>query len=185
MNRILLLLFSIIILTAAGICTAVFLHAFPDKVWNDQLQMLLTRKETLVALLILCMLSLHMIGVALSTSDDGTQAASIHEEMIVAKTPTGSICVSMAAIKHLSERVSKTIAGVRDSRASISRNDKDQLHIKLTLFVAQGIDATIVSQNVAKEIQSAIQTSLQIRDIPIDVFIKNISNERIDERRVV
>lgn len=183
-NRILLLLFSIVILAAAGICAAVFLHAFPDQLWRDTLQMLLSRKETLVALLIVCILSLHLIGVALSTSDENSQT-SVRDEMVVAKTETGSVCVAMAAIKHLAERVSKTIAGVRDSKATISRDDKQPLRIRLTLYVAQGIDATIVGQNAAKEIQAAIQTSLQIREIPIDVFIKNISNERIDERRVV
>lgn len=188
-NRILLLLFSVIIIAGVGICAAVFLHAFPESLWMEQLRFLLSRKETLIALVLIGIIALHFLSVSLSFSagnDDDYSESIQSDEMNILKADTGSILVSINAIKKLSERMAKTVAGVRDAKASVSRTKNDPLKIKMTLFITQGIDATIVGQAAAKEVQAAIDTSLKISNVPVDVFIKNISNERLaNDRRVV
>ncbi len=189
-NRILLLLFSVIIIAGVGICAAVFLHAFPESLWMEQLNFLLSRKETLIALALVGIIALHFLSVSISSSssdDDSYSESSIQtDEINILKGDTGAILVSINAIKKLSERMAKTVAGVRDAKASVSRTKSDPLKIRMTLFISQGIDATIVGQAAAKEVQAAIDTSLKISNVPVDVFIKNISNERLaNDRRVV
>lgn len=185
-RRLILLFYVLAVLAVLIICAGVFLQIIPAKIWQRELEFLLTQEETLMVLAGMAVASLILLTAVFSRSkSSGLSLASgdVHLE----QGKPGEVRVTVPAIVSVVERAAITVNGVREAQASVYRQEGEMpIRVRLTITLGQGFSAPRVSEATVAAIDDALKTALELDAVPVEVKVDEVTHAVIErERRVV
>lgn len=185
-RRLILLFYVLAVLAALIICAGVCLKFIPLDVWQRELKYIIARQETLAVLAGMAVASLILLtGIFSRRSDKGMSLMSSDVPLEVGKP--GEVKVTIPAIVSVVERAAITVSGVRAAKASVYRQDGQMpIKIQLVIILGQDFSAPRVSEAVVATINDALSTALELRDVPVEVKVNEITHAIIErDKRVV
>ena len=184
-RRLILLFYVLAIMAALVICAGVCLRIIPTNFWQNELNQIIARQETLAALAIMFVASLILLTGVFSRNKGGLSAASGDIHLEVGKP--GEVKVTVPAIISVVERAAITVNGVREAEASVYRQDGQMpIRVRLTITLGQGFSAPKVSESAIAAIDDALLTALQLPNVPVEVKVNEVTHAIIErEKRVV
>ena len=183
-RRLILLFYVLIIIAALIVCAGVCLNLIPTNVWQNELNFIITREETLGALAAMLLASLILLtGVFSRSKSSSVMSSDVHLEV----GKPGEVKVTIPAIVSVVERAAITISGVRQVEASVHRQDGQiPIKIRLTITLGQGFSAPKVSEATVAAVGEALSTTLELSNVPIEVKVNEVTHAIIErEKRVV
>ena len=183
-RRLILLFYVLIIMAALVVCAGVCLNLIPTSVWQNELNFIISREETLGALAVMILASLILLKGVFSRSK-GLSAASGDVHLEIGKP--GEVKITVPAIVGVVERAAITVNGVREVDASVYRQDgQTPIKVRLTITLGQGFSAPRVSEAVIGAVGDALSTALELTNVPIEVKVNEVTHAIIErEKRVV
>ena len=183
-RRLILLFYVLIIMAALVICAGVCLNLIPANVWRNELEFIIGREETLMALAAMLLASLILLtGVFSRSKSSSVMSNDVHLEV----GKPGEVKVTVPAIIGVVERAAITINGVRDVEATLHRQEGAMpIKIQLTITLGQGFSAPRVSEAVVAAIDNALSTALELPNVPVEVKVNEVTHAIVErEKRVV
>jgi len=183
-RRLILLFYVLIIIAALIVCAGVCLNLIPTNVWQNNLNFIITREETLGALAAMLLASLILLtGVFSRSKGSSVMSSDVHLEI----GKPGEVKVTVPAIISVVERAAITVSGVRQVEASVQRQDGQvPIKIRLTITLGQGFSAPRVSEATIAAVDDALATALELTNVPVEVKVNEVTHAIIErEKRVV
>ncbi len=184
-RRLILLFYVLLVLATTIICAGVCLKFIPADVWQNELNHIITRQETLIALAIMAAASLILLRAVFSRNGNKLSIASgdVHLE----RGKPGEVKVAVPAIVNVVERAAITINGVREAQATVYQQSGDMpIKIRLTIALGQGFSAPRVSEATVASVNEALQTALELSGVPVEVRVEEVIHAITErDRRVV
>lgn len=185
-RRLILLFYVPAVLAVLVVCAGVCLNFIPTQLWQDQLNFIIARQETLAVLAVMTLASLILLtGVFARSGSKGISATSgdIHLEAGRA----GDVKVTVPAIVEVVERAATTVSGVRQATATVYQQSGDMpIKIRLVIVLGQGFSAPRVSEATVAAIGDALSTALELQNVPVEVKVTEITHAITErENRVV
>lgn len=184
-RRLVLLFYVLIIMAALVVCAGVCLQVIPTDVWQNDLNYIIAREETLAVLAGMMLASLILLTGVFARSKGGLSIASgdVHLE----KGKSGEVKVTVPAIVSVVERAAITVNGVREAQASVYRQEGEMpIRVRLIITLGQGFSAPRVSEAAVAAIDDALRTALELSNVPVEVKVNEVTHAIIErERRVV
>lgn len=184
-RRLILLFYVLAVLATAIVCAGVYLQLIPANVWQNELQQLLARQETLAVLVVMILASLILLTAVFARSSKGLSIASGDVHLEVGKP--GEVKVTVPAIISVVERAAITVSGVREVEASVYQQSGDMpIKVRVTIALGQGFSAPRVSEAAVAAIDDALQTALELPAVPVEVKVNEVTHAIVErERRVI
>ena len=184
-RRLILLFYVLAVLATAIVCAGVYLQIIPADVWQNELQQLLARQETLAVLAVMILASLILLTAVFARSSKGLSIASGDVHLEVGKP--GEVKVTVPAIISVVERAAITVSGVREVEASVYQQSGDMpIKVRVTIALGQGFSAPRVSEAAVAAIDAALQTALELPAVPVEVKVNEVTHAIVErERRVI
>ncbi|MBR1806428.1 MAG: alkaline shock response membrane anchor protein AmaP [Selenomonadaceae bacterium] len=185
-RRLILLFYIPAVLTVLAICAGVCLKLIPEKLWQSELQFLIARDETLIAIAIMTVAGVILWTAVFSRSkstDLTAASGTIHLEV----GKPGEVKVAVNAIIGVVERTAITISGVRDASAAVYKQSGDMpIKIRLAIVLSQGFSAPKVSEAAVAAVDEALLTTLQLPKVPVEVTVEEVTHAILErDKRVV
>ena len=183
-RRLILLFYVLIIIAVLIVCAGVCLNLIPTNVWQNELNFIITREETLGALAAMLLAILILLtGVFSRSKSSSVMSSDVHLEV----GKPGEVKVTIPAIVSVVERAAITVSGVRQVEASVHRQDGEvPIKIRLTITLGQGFSAPKVSEATVAAVDEALATTLELSNVPIEVKVNEVTHAIIErEKRVV
>ena len=187
-RRLILLFYVPIILVALGVCAGVCLQLIPENVWRSELQNLITREETLIALAILALASVILwTGVFSRRSGKSSDVSILSGDVHLEIGRPGEVKVAVPAIISVVERAAIIVNGVREANASVYKQSGEiPIKIRLEIILGQEFSAPKVSEAVVAAIDEALLSALQLPSVPVEVKVTEITHAITErDKRVV
>ena len=183
-SRLLLLLYVLAVMAALAVGAGVCLHFIPTQVWQSYLEWILTTRETLIVLGVMFFASLCLLSMALSSKKG---PVNIKGDVELQKGTFNEVKVALPAVVSVVERAALSVQGVRQVEAKVqNRGGESPVTAQVSVILGQGYSAPDVSALIKMEINRALQTALQISDVPVDVKVTEVTHAVMErERRVV
>lgn len=184
-RRLILLFYVLAVLATAIVCAGVYLQIIPANVWQNELQQLLARQETLAVLVVMILASLILLTAVFARSSKGLSIASGDVHLEVGKP--GEVKVTVPAIISVVERAAITVSGVREVEASVYQQSGDMpIKVRVTIALGQGFSAPRVSEAAVAAIDDALQIALELPAVPVEVKVNEVTHAIVErERRVI
>ena len=183
-RRLILLFYVLIVLATLVICVGVCLNFLPTHVWQNELNYIIAREETLVALASMIVASFILLtGVFSRRKGMSLASGDVHLE----EGKPGEVKVTIPAIVSVVERAAITVSGVREAQASVYQQSGNMpIKVRLTITLGQGFSAPRVSEATVAAIDDALRTALELPNVPVEVKVNEVTHAVIErERRVV
>ncbi len=184
-TRLLLLLYALCIGAASLVAAAVCLKLIPGHLWKNELMFALGQMETLGVLAVIFLVSLYMLSASVSSS--GPKKEKLPAELELKSGDSGTIRVSVEAVKRLAERVASSIHGVRETHVKLLPPKDGEAAVTLTmdLVLLQGISVPDIGQQAAQAVRQELENTMSMTDLKVDVSVSDITNAPVDKKRVV
>lgn len=185
-TRLLLFLYVLAVITVLLASGGVCLNMIPTKVWQNTLNEIVVREETIMVIGAMLIASFCLLSAVFSRKKNSEELIS-SGDVELKKGESGEVTVSIAAIESVIERATLTVSGVRDVQADVYKTSEAvPIKIKLLMVLAQGYSAPQVSSDVTYAINEALKVAFEISDVPIKLKVKEITHAVADrEKRVV
>lgn len=184
LSRLLLFLYVLVVIAALVVAAGVCLHYIPTQVWQNEIQALISRQETLAVIVIMAVASLCLLSVVFS----GKKSVKIlNTDVELQKDATGEVKITIEALTGVVERAALTVTGVRQVSAKVYRQEGNvPLKVQLEIILSQGYTAQIVGEKVNQAVNDALMTTAQISDVPVELRVTEVTHAIIErDRRVV
>jgi len=184
-RRLILLFYVLAILAALIAAAGVCLHIIPTDVWQNELNHIIGRHETLAALGVMILASLILLTGVFARSSSGASVLSGDIELEHGKP--GEVKVTVPAIVSVVERAAIVVNGVRYVEADVvQQSGQMPIKIRLTIALSQSFSAPRVSEAVTQSVDDALRTALELEGVPVEVKVNEVVHAIQDrERRVV
>lgn len=184
-SRLLLLLYVLAVMAALVVGAGVCLHFIPTQVWQTYLNWIISTKETIIVIGVMFLASLCLLMMTLSSKKGA--AVNSKSDVELQKGSLNEVKVAVPAIVSVVERAALSVQGVRQVEAKVqNKGGEKPVNIQISIVLGQNYSAPEVSALVKSEINKAIQTALQISDVPIDVKVTEVTHAVVErEKRVV
>ena len=130
-SRLLLLLYVLAVMAALVVSAGVCLHLFPTQVWQDELNLIISRQETLFVIAIMFLASLCLLSAALSSSKKATAVVNLSGDVELQKGTSKEVSVTIPAIVSVVERAALSVVGVRQVEAKVN-NQSGNIPVNVT-----------------------------------------------------
>lgn len=183
-SRLLLFLYTIIVTAVLIITVGVYFNLIPN--WQNELNFLLGRQETLAALAIMILAGLCLLHSAISPGKKVEDILS-GDDIELQKGQVGEVKVTILAITSVVERAALTIQGVREVKAAVHKKIGDvPIKVELEIVLSQGYSAPEVSAKINSAVEAALQSTLQISGVKAEIKVTEVTHAIVErERRVV
>ena len=185
-SRLLLLLYVLAVMAALVISAGVCLHFIPTQVWQNELNWILSRQETLMVIAVMILASFCLLSIALSSTKKAT-VVNLSGDVELQKETAKEVAVTIPAIVSVVERAALGVVGVRQVEAKVSnQGGNTPVKVQLSMVLSQSYSAPEVSAEVKAAINKALEIALEISNVPVDIKVTEITHAVIErERRVV
>lgn len=186
-RRLILLFYVLAVLAALVICAGVCLQIIPTRIWQGELNFIIAREETLAVLAGMAFASLILLTAVFSRSKSSNGLSLASGDIHLEEGKPGEVKVTVPAIVSVVERAAVTVNGVREASAVVYRQSGEvPIKIKLTITLGQDFSAPAVSEATKAAIDDAMQTALELPNVPVDITVDEVTHAVIErERRVV
>lgn len=186
LSRLLLLLYVLAVMTALGVSAGVCLHLIPTQVWQENLNWIIARQETLAVLAVMLLASLCLLSMALSSGRKKT-VIDVSGDIELEKGNFGEVKVTVPALVGVVERAALNVVGVRQVAANVEKQGGNvPVKVRLEIVLSQNYAAPEVSGQVKNAVNAALKTVLQIPDVPVEVKVTEVTHAVIErDKRVV
>ena len=183
-SRLLLLLYVLAVMVALAVGAGVCLHFIPTQVWQSYLNWIISTQETLIVIAVMFLASFCLLSMALSSKKS---PVNIKGDVELQKGTFNEVRVAVPAIVSVVERAALSVQGVRQVEAKVqNRGGSTPVSVQVSMVLSQSYSAPDVSAQVKAEINKALQTALQISDVPVEVKVTEVTHAAIErEKRVV
>lgn len=186
-NRFLLLLLSLATAASALLVIGVAIGAVPEDVWQNELNFILSRYETVAVAALVFLVSLKLIGVAFSRAQQESEQR--RGEYLITKNDGGEVRIAIDAVRTLVTRLAGECAGVREAATKVkvsgAKEDK-KLAIALSLIVGHEANATALTQALTATVRSQLAETMALEGVPLDIVITGVTDEPpVRKKRVV
>lgn len=184
-SRLLLLLYVLAVMAALVVSAGVFLHFIPTQVWQAYLNWFLTRQETLIVIGVMFLASLCLLSISLSRKK--SSVVNLSGDVELQKGTVKEVAVAIPAIISVVERATLTVNGVRQVEAKVQNKGGDNpVRVMLDIVLSQGYSAPQISAEVKDSVNKALETALQVTDVPVEVKVTEVTHAVIErEKRVI
>ena len=185
-SRLLLLLYVLAVMAALAVSAGVCLHFIPTQVWQDYLNLILSKQETLIVIAVMFLASLCLLSMSLSSSKKAT-VVNLSGDVELEKGTQKEVSVTIPAIVSVVERAALSVAGVRQVEAKVQNQGGNiPVKVQLSIVLSQSYSAPEVSAEIKTAVNKALQVVLEISDVPVEMKVSEITHAVIErERRVV
>ncbi|MBR2216661.1 MAG: alkaline shock response membrane anchor protein AmaP [Selenomonadaceae bacterium] len=183
-NRFLWLITAVMSLAVGAVTAAVWLNLVPEPWWLNEWHYALTRSETIMVIALYFLLNLHLLACALSGSQKEEVAP---KEFVILKGAYGETKVAAAAITAVIERVATSVMTVREAKAEIASDAKNEavpIRVLLKLTVLTEANVEDISRQVMEAVQAQLKQNLGMDKVPVAITVTGISNAPVEKRRV-
>ncbi len=183
-SRLLLLLYVLAVMAALVIGAGVCLHFIPTQVWQAYLNWIISTQETLIVIGVMFLASICLLMMTLSSKKG---AVNVKGDVELQKGTFNEVKVAVPAIVSVVERAALSVQGVRQAEAKVqNKGGANPVNVQVSMILGQSYSAPEVSAQVKMEINKALETALQISDVPIEVKVTEVTHAVIErEKRVV
>lgn len=186
-NRFLLLLLSLATAASALIVLGIATGLVPTDVWQNELNFILSRYETLAVAVLVLLVSLKLIVAAFSRNTKKSEQRK--GEYLITKNDGGEVRIALDAVRTLVTRLAGETAGVREAttRVKVSgAKDEKKLAIALSLIVGREASAAALTQALTATVRSQLAETMALEDVPLDIVITGVIDEPpVRKKRVV
>jgi len=184
LSRLLLFLYVLAVIAALVVTAGVCLHFIPAHVWQNNLNFMIQRQETLAVIGVMFLASLCLLSVVFSSKKS---ARLIESDVELQKDATGEVRITIEALTNVTERAALLVTGVREVSAKVyKQSGKTPLTVRLDLVLSQGYTAQTVGDKVKEAVNKALMTTAQISGVPVEINITEVTHAVIErDRRVV
>ena len=184
-RRLILLFYVLAVLAAAIVAAGVCLRVIPVNVWQNELNHIISRPETLAAIGVIILASLILLTGVFARNSNVSSVLSGDVELERGKP--GEVKVAVPAIVSVVESAAITVSGVREAEAVVHQQSGEiPIKVRLTIALGQGFSAPRVSEAVTNSVNDALMTALELSGVPVEVKVNEVIHaiqER--DRRVV
>lgn len=184
-RRLILLFYILTVLAVLVVCAGICLRLIPINVWQNEMNFIIAREETLTALACMALASFILLTMVFSRNSKGISLATgdVHLE----EGKPGEVKVTVPAIVSVIERAALTVSGVREATASVYRQTGDMpIKVHLTITLGQGFSAPRVSEAAVASIDEALKIALELSNVPVEVRVNEVTHAIIErDKRVV
>lgn len=155
---------------------AIVLGLVPDSVWLNELRFAAAQQETAIATAVVLLVSLYLLLASFGSSKPKEKR---HGELILVESSHGKTGVELEAVRELVDRLVRDVREVRDVRTKVSISGEKgaaPLALSLTLVIGQEASAGAVAEVVRERVQAQLFSALDLKDVPVVVTIKGITN---------
>lgn len=186
LSRLLLLLYVLAVMAALVIGAGVCLHFFPTQVWQENLNQILARQETLIVIAVMFLASLCLLTMAVSSSKKAS-VINLSGDVELQKGTFNEVKVTIPAIVSVVERAALSVVGVRQVEAKVAnQGGNSPVNVNLSIVLSQSYSAPETSAAVKTAVNKALQVALEITDVPVEVQVTEITHAVLErEKRVV
>ncbi len=183
-TRLLLLLYVLAVMSVSVVSAGVCLHFIPAQVWQNELQHLISRPETLAVIAVMFLASLCLLAAVFSTEK---KKSGTTKEVELQKGSSSEVKITLEAISEVVERAALTVPGVREVTPKVVRTEGEiPVKIFLDITLGQGYSAPETSEKINRTVNEALQTATEMTGIPIEVKVTEVTHAVAErERRVV
>jgi len=183
-SRLLLLLYVLAVMAALVVSAGVCLHFIPTQVWQSYLNWIISTRETIIVIGVMLLASLCLLLMTLSSKKG---AVNMKGDVELQKGTFNEVKVAVPAIVSVVERAALSVQGVRQVEAKVqNKGGTNPLNVQVSMVLSQSYSAPEVSALVKMEINKALQTALQIPEVPVDVKVTEVTHAVVErEKRVV
>ena len=180
-SRLLLFLYVLAVLVMLAIGAGICLQIIPTELWQNMLNKIIARQETLAVLGAMLAASLCLLCVVFSGKKDIAERETDDVELI------GGVLVAVEAVISVVERAALTVSGVREVHADVNKiSGAIPMKIKLAMVLGQNYSAPQVSAKVSSAVNEALKVALEISEVPVEIKVTEITHAIAErERRVV
>lgn len=182
-SRLLLLLYVLAVMIALFVGAGVYLHLIPSQIWQNELKVILGRPETLAVIAVMILASFCLLNLVFSRK----KIQEFSGDIELKKGQRGEVRVTVAAVSDVVERAALSVAGVREVKSSVRKqNGEVPIKVELSIVLGQGYAASEVSAETTDEVNRALVEALQVSDVPIEITVTEVNHAIAErERRVV
>ena len=186
LGRLLLLLYVLAVMAALIVSAGVCLHFISAQTWQNELNWIIGRQETLVVLAVMFLASLCLLSIALA-SNKKAAVVNISGDIELEKGNESEVKVTVPALVGVVERAALNVVGVRQVSANVAKQGGEvPVNVKLEIVLSQNYAAPVVSAQVKEAVNAALKTVLQTPDAPVEVKVVEVTHAVIErEKRVV
>lgn len=185
--RFVLFFYSLAFAGVSLIVMLLFSRILPDsQVWNEFLY-LCSRWETLIVAIIVFLLSIYLFIRSISFTRNTVNVS----ETFIVQGSKGDVTIAISALKDVVDKISRSVAGVRDANVKIQmvkydKNDKILLpKVNIILTVSEDVNVVFVTDQVKEKLSTYLKDNIGINDAQIDIRVKSISNNTNGKNRVI
>ena len=145
---------------------------------------LISTRETIIVIGVMLLASLCLLVMTLSSKKG---AVNMKGDVELQKGTLNEVKVAVPAIVSVVERAALSVQGVRQVEAKVqNKGGQNPLNVQVSMILSQSYSAPEVSALVKMEINKALQTALQIPEVPVDVKVTEVTHAVVErEKRVV
>ena len=183
-SRLLLLLYVLAVMAALVVGAGVCLHFISTQVWQAYLNWIISSQETLIVIAVMFLASLCLLSMALSSKKG---SVNVKGDVELQKGTFSEVKVAVPAIVSVVERAAMSVQGVRQVEAKVqNKGGATPVNVHIEIILSQGYSAPEVSSLVKESVNKALETALQISDVPVEVKVTEVTHAVIErEKRVV
>ena len=186
LSRLLLFLYVLAVMVALVVGIGIYLNIIPTIIWQNELNMLLGRRETLAVLAVMILASFCLLNVVFSVKKDKNELSD-NGDIELKKGERGEVKIAIVAISEVVERAALSVSGVREVNVSVHKQEGDvPIKIQLSIVLGQGYSAPEVSAETNDEVSRALREVLNVPNVPIEIKVTEVNHAAAErERRVV
>ena len=187
-SRLLLFLYVIAVASALIVFAGVCLNFFPAEFWRGELEKIISRQETLAVIAAMFLASLCLLSSVFSSGGKKNSEEFLSTDDVELQTgQAGEVRIAVQAIKNVVEQAALTVSGVREVKAEVfSQKGEMPVKINLEIILGQGYSAPKVSEEINSAVNEALQTAMQISNVPVKTKVTEVTHAVLErERRVV
>lgn len=183
-SRLLLLLYVLAVMVALVVSAGVCLHFISTQVWQAYLNWIISTQETLIVIAVMFLASLCLLAMTLSSKKGYVNTKG---DVELQKGTFNEVKVTIPAVVSVVERAALSVQGVRQVEAKVQNSGGDiPVNVQVSIVLSQSYSAPDISAQVKMEINKALQTALQVSDVPIEVKVTEVTHAVTErEKRVV
>lgn len=184
-SRLLLLLYVLAVMAALAVGAGVCLHFIPTQVWQAYLNWIISSQETLIVIAVMFLASVCLLAMTLSSGKKGV--VDVKGDVELQKGTFSEVKVAVPAIVSVVERAAMSVQGVRQVEAKVqNKGGENPVNVHIEIILSQGYSAPEVSSTVKVAVNKALETALQISDVPVEVKVTEVTHAVMErEKRVV
>ena len=184
-RRLILLFYVLAVLAIVIVVAGVCLRIIPEDVWQRELIRIIGKPDTLAVLAGMALASFILLTGVFSRNGEGLSIAS--SDVHLEKGKPGEVKVTVPAIVSVVERAAIVVGGVREAQASVSQQSGEiPIKVNLTITLGQGFSAPRVSEAVVAAINDALQATLELSNVPVEVTVNEVTHAIVErDKRVV